>query len=1353
MKNMKRWASVLLAICMLLAATPVPAESDGTLTATATPAVEQSAEPTGTVTAEPTNTATTEPENTATAEPTNTATAESTDEAAGTPTPIPTDEATGTPTPVPTDEATGTPTPHPAGESTHEPAASASAEPTATASFIPEIAPALAANVALTASNAMVNNGTMAGTGTWEIDIENNGLISAGNYTRKVYNSTTGRITGGNFTGSLENYNSVTGAYLDCEITNFGTIEGCTFGPNAKVSSNSGTIELTVNVDGQGRKVNFGDNILAKLGGETWYYVSGDTYTKVEAGDSFDLSTLTFSSTAPVVLPAPSADINYFDETVTITLPNALDSSVDKAELILAFTLNGVKYTKEGAFASGDSYTIDLSNLGTGLGATLPYDKNYSHVDEIGVFLAVDKVEGEVFTFKVAARPAVDRPSGAGCSQGYDSIQLLDGLTDTFDFGLAKKESSTASAPSEPEYIDEDGDGLITGLEEGTTYWVYLRRKATSTSFRSEWGYNYWNTTSTTKATHLTVSTKTPTYTWRPSFNLPSFNITNSILFNKADGGTLAINKKYYSLAITDANDNAISYISDAGVYTVKVTLEDYNNCVLDDDTFTITVKPLDLSAENVILELDLWEEQKAVYTGAPTYPQLGDAEIKIKIDGNSSGYLGTDYYTVGAAEGKNNVNAGEAWLTISAKDGQSNVIGSQEVAYQILTQQATLAVDEEHCEAVWSKDFTLTEEALRALFTVNDASGKALDGGLYTITVTKDGTAASLPIEDAGAYTIKVTLTTANYTLAEDSFTYTIAKLPFTGTVSMAGYVYEGTASQPVLNGYDGNGEVTFLYRTEGGETWQEWPEDITGISLVPGNYEIKASVAATQNYAGGETAAASFTISPAKLGVSIEMPDYTYGGTVPTPALTPETFGLTVAWFFKGADDVEHPWENITGTTLTAGGYTIIARVEASALYEAAELTSTFTVNKAAAPEIDWPEVTQGITYGQALSEATLSATADAYGTFTWQNPDAILSAGEQTAALVYTPRDTANYDYTGVPTICEMRVEVVPKDISGMTVDAIPAQTATGSALTPTVTVRDGDAILTAGADYTVAYANNIKPGTATATITGVGNYAGTLTATFTIREAEKNGEDENDESTTETLTPEQQVENLAAGEAVDGTVTDRHGEAMPYVPSTEEVTDEETQEVLQRTLVIAAEPLLDEDGQPILRDGQPVYEQRNLHLTRGLLDALTECGYTHIRFALGDAALEWQIAEMIEDGYVVRLAPMEANELSQAEKDAIGDAEALTGSYRARITAMIEGEETDVTNAIPSLTVIFDAASVRALADGETPQLLLVPNDGEPEMQVSTVQYIEETDSEPTRYEALLTESGLFVLTLQ
>ena len=122
-------------------------------------------------------------------------------------------------------------------------------------------------------------------------------------------------------------------------------------------------------------------------------------------------------------------------------------------------------------------------------------------------------------------------------------------------------------------------------------------------------------------------------------------------------------------------------------------------------------------------------------------------------------------------------------------------------------------------------------------------------------------------------------------------------------------------------------------------------------------------------------------------------------------------------------------------------------------------------------------------------------------------------------------------------------------------------------------------------------------------------------------------------------------------------------------------------------------------------------------------------------------------------MTEDGYVVRLAPMEANELSQAEMEAIGNAETLTGSYRARVTAMIEGEEVDVTDVLPSLTAIFGATSVRELTEGEAAQLLLIPNDGEPEVQVSTVQLIAETETEPARYEASLAESGLFALTLQ
>jgi formylglycine-generating enzyme required for sulfatase activity len=64
---------------------------------------------------------------------------------------------------------------------------------------------------------------------------------------------------------------------------------------------------------------------------------------------------------------------------------------------------------------------------------------------------------------------------------------------------------------------------------------------------------------------------------------------------------------------------------------------------------------------------------------------------------------------------------------------------------------------------------------------------------------------------------------------------------------------------------------------------------------------------------------------------------------------------------------------------------------------------------------------------------------------------------------------------------------------------TVDPIPAQTYTGSAIEPTVRVWDGATLLVLDTDYTVTYANNINEGTAAVAITGAGNYAGSSGST--------------------------------------------------------------------------------------------------------------------------------------------------------------------------------------------------------------------------------------------------------------
>ncbi len=63
-------------------------------------------------------------------------------------------------------------------------------------------------------------------------------------------------------------------------------------------------------------------------------------------------------------------------------------------------------------------------------------------------------------------------------------------------------------------------------------------------------------------------------------------------------------------------------------------------------------------------------------------------------------------------------------------------------------------------------------------------------------------------------------------------------------------------------------------------------------------------------------------------------------------------------------------------------------------------------------------------------------------------------------------------------------------------------IPAQTYTEKAVQPEVEVICNGTTLIKGTDYTVVYNNNIDVGTATAVITGNGNYSGTVTKEFTI-----------------------------------------------------------------------------------------------------------------------------------------------------------------------------------------------------------------------------------------------------------
>ena len=325
--------------------------------------------------------------------------------------------------------------------------------------------------------------------------------------------------------------------------------------------------------------------------------------------------------------------------------------------------------------------------------------------------------------------------------------------------------------------------------------------------------------------------------------------------------------------------------------------------------------------------------------------------------------------------------------------------------------------------------------------------------------------------------------------------------------------------------------------------------------------------------------------------------------------------------------------------------------------------------------------------------------------------------------------------------------------PMNSRDITVRPIPAQTYTGGPIYPAVSVWHGATQLVMGEDYTVSYQNNVKVGVATIVITGMGDYAGTRLAFFDIVPPQATEEEEKPSGGSGTSGDDDRGETTeTTGEAQQNRlVVDENGQAMPYTYSTVEVLDEETGAVIARKLVIVADLVRDETGAIVYdADGQPLYEARSLLLSRELLDAIAERSYTHLRFMVKDAALEWPLASMTEDNYTVRLAPLEKEEWNEREIAAIEGLPVLSQGYRAQIVTVMDGEETDVTKDVVELKALLLAEAVSPLTEDAEANLLLVPLEEVVESSLSLANWIEATEIEPARFEALLTDSGLFAM---
>ncbi len=170
----------------------------------------------------------------------------------------------------------------------------------------------------------------------------------------------------------------------------------------------------------------------------------------------------------------------------------------------------------------------------------------------------------------------------------------------------------------------------------------------------------------------------------------------------------------------------------------------------------------------------------------------------------------------------------------------------------------------------------------------------------------------------------------------------------------------------------------------------------------------------------------------------------------------------------------------------------------------YEAANIWKDFKEIIEMNKDMSSPDITinpiSAVTYnGSAqtptitVKDGTTTLTSGTHYTVAYSNN---INAGTATVTI------TGQGNYTGTKSA---NFTINPKNASNLTINAISAVTYNGSAQTPAVTVRDGSTTLTNGTHYTVAYSNNTNAGTATVTITGMGNYTSTKNANFTINKA--------------------------------------------------------------------------------------------------------------------------------------------------------------------------------------------------------------------------------------------------------
>ena len=366
---------------------------------------------------------------------------------------------------------------------------------------------------------------------------------------------------------------------------------------------------------------------------------------------------------------------------------------------------------------------------------------------------------------------------------------------------------------------------------------------------------------------------------------------------------------------------------------------------------------------------------------------------------------------------------------------------------------------------------YTYDGTAKRPTVTVKDGAKTLVSGTDYTVTYSnniKAGTATA-SVTGMGDYTGTAA---KEYTINPRTLTSSMI------TISPTTYTYDGAAKRPTVTVKYGT--RTLLNNTDYTVSYVNNTEPGTASAIVNGTGNFTGTV--TLDFSIGTKALTSsmITVSPTS---------YTYDGTAKRPTVTVKDGTKTLV---SGTD------YTVTYSNNTDAGTYAAVTVTGKGNYSGA-VTSYFTISGKALTSSMMTVSPTTYTYDGTAKRPTVTV-KDGTKTLVSGTDYTVTYSNNTDAGTYAAVTVTGKGNYSGTVT---SYFTISGKALTSSMITVSPtAYTYDGTAKRPTVTVKDGTKTLVSGTDYTVTYSNNTMPGTASVTVTGKGNYTGTVKTEFTI-----------------------------------------------------------------------------------------------------------------------------------------------------------------------------------------------------------------------------------------------------------